>query len=131
MVGDTIRRLRREKGLSKTELGNLCGLNSVIISAFENGTRKPDLEQLSKIAEGLGVSVRSMLENSESSAEMSIPIMTEYLMNNTQHLRLLQKTSGLSPARMNVLLSVADSLAACADTKITYLGICYEDRQER
>lgn len=55
-IGNRIRRIRTEKGLSQAELGEKVGLNAGRIQQYENGERKPKKELLGKIACALGVS---------------------------------------------------------------------------
>lgn len=55
-VGNRIRKIRTEKGLSRAALGEKVGLNVDRIQQYENGTRKPKKELLGKFAYALGVS---------------------------------------------------------------------------
>ncbi len=49
-VGENIRRLRKEKGLTQKQLGNLCGINEANIRKYELGGANPKIETLDKIA---------------------------------------------------------------------------------
>lgn len=42
MIGDNIKRLRTEKGLSQTDLGKILGVEQAYISMLERGRRKPN-----------------------------------------------------------------------------------------
>ena len=42
-VGNLICRLREEKGLSQSELGNMIGVTNKAISRWENGRGYPDV----------------------------------------------------------------------------------------
>jgi transcriptional regulator with XRE-family HTH domain len=53
-VGQRIRRLRLERGLSQREISG-PGVSYAYISRIENSTRKPSLKALRRIARGLGV----------------------------------------------------------------------------
>ena len=48
-VGNRIRKIRMEKGLSQTELGEKVGLNADRIQKYENGARKPKADLLKKL----------------------------------------------------------------------------------
>jgi transcriptional regulator with XRE-family HTH domain len=57
LVGKHIRTLRKEKGLSQEELGDLADLHHTYIGAVERGERNCSIDSLSKIAKGLNVNV--------------------------------------------------------------------------
>ena len=50
LVGQRIKELRIEKGISQQELGDLIGVTKVSICGYENGTRIPSLEIFETIA---------------------------------------------------------------------------------
>lgn len=56
-IGDRIKRIRNEKGMSRAELGEKVNLDQHRIQQYENGRRKPKAPLLKKIAEALSVSV--------------------------------------------------------------------------
>ncbi len=61
-VGDRIRRIRTEKGLSQSELGEMVGLTADRIQKYENGARKPKTDLLKQIATALGVSTLALVD---------------------------------------------------------------------
>lgn len=68
-VGDRIRKIRTEKGLSQTELGEMVGLTADRIQKYENGARKPKADLLKKIAAALDVSPLALTD----------PVTTNYI----------------------------------------------------
>ena len=66
-IGDRIRRIRNEKGMSQAELGALIGLNADRIQKYENGARKPKAEMLKQIAGALGVSTLALTDPNTTS----------------------------------------------------------------
>ena len=56
VLGYRIRRLRKEKMLSQEQLGKLLGVSKVSVSGYENGTRNPSMEILSKMVDVFNVS---------------------------------------------------------------------------
>ncbi|WP_433249373.1 helix-turn-helix domain-containing protein [Streptosporangium sp. CA-135522] len=54
-VGQRIRRLREERGISLSELARRAGVGKATLSGLENGTRNPTLETLWAVTAGLGV----------------------------------------------------------------------------
>ena len=64
-VGENIRRIRKEKGLTQKKLGELCGINEVQIRRYELGGKNsnPKKETLEKIANALGVQLYDLISN--------------------------------------------------------------------
>lgn len=60
-LGEKIRRLRKEKDWSQTQLGQKLGVHPKHISRYENDVHNPPVEALMKIAELFGVSVDYLL----------------------------------------------------------------------
>lgn len=54
-LGDQIKRLRIEKGLSQEELGKAIDVSKQAISSYETGVRDPNPEQRYKLADVFGV----------------------------------------------------------------------------
>lgn len=61
-VSEKIRYFRQQRGLSQEQLAGRAGINTNTIRKYEHGTRKPKMEQLKKIAGGLGISVIEFLD---------------------------------------------------------------------
>ncbi len=60
-LGETIRELRREKGLSQEQLAERTGLSRQTIYKWESGQAAPDLENLKTLAGALGTTVSRLL----------------------------------------------------------------------
>ena len=59
--GEVLGRLRRTRGLRQVELAELIGQPRTVVSNFENGTRTPRPELLTRLAQALGVTVATLL----------------------------------------------------------------------
>lgn len=66
-IGNRIRRIRTEKGLSQAGLGEMVGLNADRIQKYENGVRKPKKDMLKRIAGALGVSTLALADPNTTS----------------------------------------------------------------
>ena len=53
----TLKELRKEKGMSQSDLADRVGLKQTTISQYENGSRKPDLNTAKRIADTLNISL--------------------------------------------------------------------------
>lgn len=60
-LGEKIKQLRREKGFSQGILEQRSGVNSKLLSKYENNRIIPTADTLKKIAEGLGTSADYLL----------------------------------------------------------------------
>ena len=61
-LGETIRDLRKEKGLSQTIFGERCGFYQTYLSRIENGSANPTINAIEIIAKSLGISVFELLD---------------------------------------------------------------------
>ncbi|WP_270588766.1 helix-turn-helix domain-containing protein [Faecalibacillus intestinalis] len=75
-VGENIKKIRKEKGLTQKELGKLCGMSEAQIGQYENGLRNPKMETLEKIANALDISYFELLDISETTKESNIQKIT-------------------------------------------------------
>ena len=64
VVGRNIRRLRQERGLSQEDLAGEIGVHRTYMGGVERGERNLTLRSLERLAERLGVSPLSLLEES-------------------------------------------------------------------
>jgi len=69
LFADALKRLRTKKGLTQTQLANLMFVNKTTISKWESGSRLPDANMITRLAEVLEVDVGTLLSNSAESGE--------------------------------------------------------------
>lgn len=62
-MGNKIRRLRTQNGLSVKQLAERAGVSSSYIYAIESGTRGTNIKKLSRIATALGVPLSHIWDN--------------------------------------------------------------------
>lgn len=60
-IGETIKRLRKEKHITQTQLANCIGVQASAISKYEKNIVVPSLEQIHKIADTLGVHILDIM----------------------------------------------------------------------
>lgn len=60
-IGENIKKIRLQKGLTQKQLGELCGMADSAIRRYENGRANPKIETRQKIATALGVSLAELL----------------------------------------------------------------------
>lgn len=65
MLGEKIYHLRKEKGLSQSELGDLLGVSNKAVSKWETDEANPEISLLPKIARIFGITIDDLLENAD------------------------------------------------------------------
>jgi len=60
-LGSRIAILRKERGLTQTQLGEMIGVSQQQIVSFEKGRRKVPVSALPKLSETLGISVEELI----------------------------------------------------------------------
>lgn len=62
-VGENIKRLRKERGLTQKQLGEMCGIAESNIRKYESDKQNAKIETIEKIAQALGVPIVQIKEN--------------------------------------------------------------------
>ena len=75
--GESLRRLRMEKGLSQQRLSEILFVDRSTIVRWETGSRTPDVLLLTRIAEALDVDVRLLLDAEASGEEKPNVILVD------------------------------------------------------
>lgn len=63
--GYRVRQLRLKRGFSQEKLAEKASLDRTFVSMIERGKRRPTLDTAKRIAEGLGVSLSSLIASAE------------------------------------------------------------------
>lgn len=77
LFAEILRKLRTERGLSQRELAGLMYVTRSTIARWENGSRLPDAEMMSRLAECLGVDVNVLLSAAVASDDVLNVIMVD------------------------------------------------------
>lgn len=80
MVSDRIKQLRKERGLSITELARIAGVSKSYLSYIERDVQKnPSLQFLSKIAKTLNTTIEFLLGETEENEHSTSQIDEEWI----------------------------------------------------
>lgn len=60
-IGENIKRIRKEKGLTQKKLGQLSGINEVQLRQYELGKSNPKIETILKISNALNVNIAELI----------------------------------------------------------------------
>lgn len=64
-TGSRIKEIRKQKGLTQKQLGDLCGMADSAIRRYENGKANPKIETLQKIATALKCNLSDLMDADE------------------------------------------------------------------
>lgn len=106
-MGNRIRTIRVEKGMSQAELGNLVGLTADRIQKYENGARKPKKDLLKNIAAALGVSTLALVDPNTTSRIGAMYALFE--LENRFNMKI-EKTPEDKPPGMSLTVDFRDSM---------------------
>ena len=81
-IGNTIRKLRRARNISKAELSRMAGISVSHLEKIEAGSRRPGIETYQKFLEIMKFDIR-MRNDSETTQEKCAVRAQEILMKST------------------------------------------------
>ena len=61
-LGKQIQKLRVEHNLSQRQFALMIGMDKTYLSGIENGARNPTFDTLTRVAAGLGVSMKDLFD---------------------------------------------------------------------
>ena len=70
LIGENVKRLRRERNLTLGQLASLSGISKAMLSDMEKGDSNPTVNTLWKIANGLKVPYTRLLEETGGGATL-------------------------------------------------------------
>lgn len=78
-IGDIIKKLRKDKGLTQKQLAEMLNVSTVTIQNYENNRRKPSIEMLQKISSTLNVFIFNFDEEKKSIEDSREYFIEQYL----------------------------------------------------
>lgn len=113
-LGDRLKSLREEKGLTTREVSKMFNLGKSTISNYENDSRKPDYEMLKKLSEFYNVSIDYLVGNIKdknlSIIKEDLPIELKEV--GVEYITVLKelKQSGLSATDISEIIKLAKKI---------------------
>lgn len=74
-LGERVKALRVAENLTQERLGLMVGLDRTYILGIEKGRRNVGIDNLTKIAEGLGITLSSLLDGVEDDPEVRYAVV--------------------------------------------------------
>lgn len=69
IIGKTVKKLRKEKGISQDTLSGLAGIARTHLTMIENGTKQANFETICKLAAALGMKPSELVKAMEDYTE--------------------------------------------------------------
>ena len=111
-IGETIANLRKQKGMTQSELAEKMNVTDKAVSKWERDLSCPDINTISKLADVLDVSVEELLKNKKQ----------DYSNNKIQDLiNLILKAVAIAMGIGVVVLNILDKIET--KSSIIMLGI--------
>jgi transcriptional regulator with XRE-family HTH domain len=109
-VGQRVRALRLERGMSQTNLANQLGLTFQQVQKYEKGTNRIGAGRLHKISEILGVPVSTLFASSDGPEEPSKKLL-EFI-DTAASMRIMRAFSKVrDPKIQQALTRLAEAIA--------------------
>ncbi|WP_433941855.1 helix-turn-helix domain-containing protein [Paenibacillus lautus] len=108
LIGERIKHLRKEQGMTQEELAEKAGINASYIGTVERGERNISIETLEKIIEGLGVSSTAMFQFHETDSMKAATDKAEVI--ESINSLLYSRTLAESKLLFRVLKDIVDAL---------------------
>lgn len=100
-IGKKIAELRKEKGLTQEKLSELLNVSPQAVSKWENDISYPDITQLPKLADILGVTVDQLLNPQKEPETRMVPV-TERKAIDDMMLRVIVNTTKGDKVKVNL-----------------------------
>lgn len=109
-VGHFIAKLRKKKGLTQDELGNMLGISGKSVSKWERGLNMPDISLIYKLSEVFDVDLNQLL-NGEDAIKSVVDLQNEENAVNTLKIesddKSLRKTKKKSKKRLKFKIIIS------------------------
>ena len=108
VTGATIRRLREERGMTQSELGEKIGVSSKTVSKWETAKGLPDIVLLQPLAQALGISVIELMNG-------------EPIINRNISANLLRGKFCVCPLCGNIIHCTGSTVVSCCGISLPAL----------
>ena len=110
--GENLRLLRTSRGYTQEKFARILQSNQANITAWERGTRMPNIETIRFIAKTFNVPVSSLIPISDSGSEDDLVSEVAEAMHQNPKIRLLfDHTRRMSQKDLDVVISVVQAIS--------------------
>lgn len=105
-IGDKIRRFRKERGLTQSDLADRSGVSFRAIQNIEAGERTPRSDTVEMIAQALGVQPGELLSSTEPSSRSLSTTAIHGPLTASDFASVIQRLADVSPDRRALALAI-------------------------
>lgn len=106
MIGQNIKKYRKQNHMNQAELGAVLGLSQGAISQWENGGSKPDINMIKVMAEMFGVSVLDLTGD----VDIPAPAQKEGPADDPLTEQIMAKARLMTEEELRQLLRIMDAV---------------------
>ena len=133
-IGDNIKRIRMEKGITQDDLAQMTSASRITISKYETGRIEPGAVAIRRIADALEVSADVLLgreEKPESDSDRrELNKLREILRSNPDYRMMFRLSRRASAKELRGVVAMLKSFTADDSHDDEPLDFLYEDPQE-
>ena len=107
-MNDKIKRLRKSKGWTQTELAKRLGTSQKVITSYETGVKKPPIKRLPDLAAVFGITVDELID----SKPIKIKNHTPHVHKNSRTAKVQDLFEKLPPLEQRSILKQIKALVA-------------------
>lgn len=102
IIGERIRDIRKQKGLSQEELAERAGLHPTYIGQLERGEKSATIDSLEKVTAALEITFEELFRHVQPSTELN---------DNTILSRIINKLNMIGEENQKVVLNIISALS--------------------
>ena len=107
-MNDKIKKLRKSKGWTQTELAKRLGTSQKVITSYETGTKKPPIKRLPDLAAVFGITIDELVD----SQPVHIQEHTPHVHKNSRPAKMQELFEKLPPEEQRVILKQVKALVS-------------------
>jgi len=89
-IGDNIRKLREEHGLTQRELAMIAGVSDKAVSSWERGSKEPRMGAIQRLADHFGLKKSDIIDGTLTSSPPCLDVPCDFTIPRTRKLPLVK-----------------------------------------
>lgn len=110
MLADNLKRLRKEKRMSQSQLAELVDMSQATVASWEIGTRNPDASMILRLAELLGVTTDELLGASKVEDDAELWALRESVRRDPERRELFNLARHADIEQVRQAVAIIDAL---------------------
>ena len=115
LVGERIRKIRKEEGLSLELFALRCDMNAAYVGHIERGVQNPTLNTLERICKGLDISVEDLFIDMLFTADAAKPMFFSALPYTPHEMESAKHPYELPPVHYTVIRAIGEQMGVGGD----------------